>query len=782
MEVNNRFIVSHYSNIENEEKPTITGINSPEFSRLCLKSQQTLQDRLNNKDLQEVLKNKSVSMMFLDKISKLIGKHHPNRLETRMFMEGASSFASMELIHHLTLLKNNPLLSGKIVQNLEKWILSEQASLPIALIFDTWSATHEELLIRSTSKGDFPPIPITHTIEPPADDVEIFSNALAAEMKFMKAGNKFKIPAGSLQHITRLEFIKNANGTFDIIHFNTGLGALSIANKKSTACKYDSVSAEKLEDPLFWKQFVEVKMQGNMTLLNELLKNLNVKNPPIDLNQWLKKPLQESDSCSFHAAEAEFKHSFITSFASLEKGWEAYKLCTSLMAQNAVQYESLFLEPTIAKILISKEKVRHRYLDWITDSTNLKNAKIAYIQALSEIGPYSEEENEALIKDLSPLMAQSALDKRLNESLDCISFEHLMKIINKYSNAISHIGYKQLQWLESTREIFRDVTEFSGWKGELLLKIREISSILLPMKLNTEVQTKLNYAHLVKTDILTLLTAYLMREETTASHSLLQTLIKKSIVPENFLYDQDVVYSHIENSVRSDPEKAFLLSQHLSNEKLLSNTHKLFLKMSHFEKAYELGEQSKNPLILHDTITYYARNNQIEKAISIIKRDPEMDFTRILTHLVSELCDEGLIDTAVKLIDLISHEENIEIILQTLSFQLAKQGRIEEAIHKLQSIPSFEIKVLKNLIVNTYYHHALEFISHMSKECYQEDAFQDLVNCYPLKNGASFIEMIPDGPLKKSMLEYNTQFEEFIIDEDLIKFFTDPSNLRLLKK
>ena len=722
MEINNRFFIPYYT-----DKTILEEVGCTKFSQLCLKSQTILHDRLTGTDLQEVLKNKSVSMIFLDKISKLIGKHHPDRLEAKMFMEGPSSFSSMELIRHLTLLKNNPSLNKEIVQNLEKWISSEQACLLISVIFDAWSTMHEELLKRSTNKGRFPALSIQNKIEPPLDEIEIFTKSLAEKMRNMQPCDKFKMPAGSLQHITRLEFTKNANGTFDIIHFNTGLGVISIDNKKNTACKYLSIPAEKLENASFWETLVQVKMQGDMSLLNDLLKNLNPERPPLDLNPWLKKPLQDSESCSFHAAEAEFKHSFITSFSTLEEGWEAYKKCTSLMAQNAVQHESPFLEPSIAKSLISKELVRHRYLDWMTHPEKLEETKLAYIQAIVEMGRYSEEENHDFIKNLTPLMALSILDKRLNEGLGYTSYEQLMKITNKYD--FLPVGYKQLKWLESTREVFRDVIEFTGWKGELLLKIKEVSSTLLSGKLNGEIQSKLNYAILDKPEITSLLTAYLMREEKTVGNTLLHTLIKKNIIAENFLYDQDIIYSHILNSVKADPENAYLLSKKLVNEEILDKTHKTFLENRHFEIASRLGEQSKNPVILHETTSYYAKTGQIEKAVSLIKQNPEMDFTCMLIRMMHELCTENLTDTAVNLAHLVIDEENTETILQIVVSHLIKQGRLEDTIR---------------------------FIEHLPKEYYLQDEFQDLI--------PTLTQLLPDGALKESILSYELiSFDDFDI-------------------
>ena len=774
MEVNSRFSISSFMSASNRAK-SLLGINNPEFSQLVSKSQSLLQERLNSKELQDVLKNKSVAMMFLDKISHLIGKHHPNSLEARKFMGGPSAYPSIELIRHLTRIKSLPDLNERMVQNLEKWILSEQLCLPISLIFDAWGAVNEESVNRSTTKGDFSNRPVTYKIEPPQDEVETFSNAMACEMKAMQPGDTFKMPAGSIQHVTRLKFKKNADGTFDLIHFNTGYGVVEINERVSTACKYAKIPAEKLEDPSFWKVFVEVKMQADMTLLNDLLKNLNLKEPPIDLIKWLKKPLQASGSCSFHAAEAEFKYSFIRSFPSIGEGWQAYKLCTSLMVTNVIQHESSELEPSIASSLHLKGQVKRRYLDWMKIQNNpekLQELKDTYYVAITSIGRTSQEELVQSIENLPPLMALHILDKRLNEGLDRVSYERLNSIRDTFG--VNYIGFNQLKWLESTREVMKDVIEFAGLKGSLILMIRDLSERLLPSKWNNEVQVRLNYAILDPSALKPLLTDYLLREDPKIGNQVFESLLKENVIHEDFLYDAHVIYDHIKSCLHSDPEEAVALAKMPMEEEgrkeVLRRTASKLSHACHFEKALELArllENDDRQAALSEIVEAYVMQGKINQAIEIAHMTgPNLPAT--LSTVMDALCQNGVLTYALKFAGQVQDIHDKRSALCKVALALIKQGKERAAMHALQRLPFYDlghaiIDIISRLCHDHLIQDAIIFISHTPQNFYDnksdmmiEDAFQRIV-IYLVENdrrvdALKFASRIPQGELKESIM------------------------------
>lgn len=790
MEVNHRFSISSYRNEEKATKNTL-GINSPKFSQLVFNSQALLQDRLNSKDLQEVFKNKSVAMLFLDKISNLIGKHHPDSLEARKFMGGPCSYPSIELIRHLSNLLSNPNLSRNSIQNLEKWIASEQACLPISLIFDAWGLADEESVIRSTTKGDYTnAIPQKVKVEPPPNEVESFIFALANEMKGMSPGGKFKMPAGAVGHVTRLEFIKNEDGTFDIIHFNTGLGARKIDGQTTTAYKYISIPAKKLEDPLFWKQLVEAKMQPGMNRLKELLSRTASYQRPLNVNSLLKKRLQQSGSCSFHAAEAEFKHSFISSFPSIEEGWKAYKQCTSLMASEAVKLESSGLEPKIENMLAVKANVRRRYQDWMTILNNpekLDAAKNAYIDAIASLGVHSKEANRELIGKLPPLMALSLLDKRLNEGLNLVSFGQLNLIRNTYGPAVTfdgfnHIGYKQLKWLESTREVFRDVVEFAGWKGDLFLKVQEISSFLLPTKWNDEVQTKISYAKLSEESLPPLLTDYLLREDPAVGNQLFQTLKKDNIIPENFSFDQTVLLRHMEACFSSDPQKALALASKVTDVAIkadvLKTTYEALVNYGHIKEALQLINQFFEGIEKHARLCEVAiillERDDVEGALKVAKAS-DYPIAETISSIITELSESRMFDEAIGFINIVP-EEHSHLAICQLIFELVKRDHEKEAMLIANRMPYSSLGSAINFTVErlceeNLINDAIIFILSIPKEFYQhkshmiiEEAFKFIV-IHQIRNGersnARLLALkIPSEPLRESILRVAKYYKD----------------------
>lgn len=781
MEVN-RFSISSYLSNEKVENPTKDGINSAKFSQLVSKSQKALQSRLDNKDLQEVFKNKSVSMLFLDKIANLLGKHHPDSLEAQKFMGGPNSYPSIELIRHLSLIKNNPALSKNTVLNIEKWIAREQACLPISLIIDAWGLSDEDYVTRSTTKGDYANAPLqTKKIEPPPSEVKLFSYAIANEMKGMQPGSIFKMPAGSLGHVTRLEFIKNSDGTFDMIHFNTGAGAAKVDGKTTTASKYLSVPAKALEDPGFWRLVVEAKMQPSMTQLNDLLSRTANFQPPIDIDPWLKKPFQGSGSCSFHAAEAEFKHSLINSFTSLEEGWNAYKQCTSLMASEAVKLETHGLEPSIANMLASKEKVRRRYQDWMTILDNpekLSSVKNAYINAISSLGVYSEKSNNELIENLPPLMALSLLDKRLNEGLNHVSFEQLNQIRNTYGpdvtfEGFNHMGYNQMKWLESTREVFKDVVEFSGWKGELLLKVKDLSSMIFSTKLNADVQTKISHARLNEESLPPLLTEYLLREDPAVGNQLFQTLITENIIPANFTYNRNVVLTYMNYCIPADPELAMHLMDKIKGISMddLTNTYETLVYYDHFREALQLVDKSFEGIEKYachcEIAVILISQGKLEEALKVAQTSGyPMDET--IRSIIIELAESKLLQAASKFIPIVPDENALTAVSQ-LTFELAKRGYEKEALKVANTMPypnmcSAINYTIENLCQENCIDDALLFILKIPKEFYKhenhmaiEEAYKVLVMTLIRSNDRSKARnlalKIPNGPLQESILK-----------------------------
>lgn len=382
-------------------------------------------------EMQNSRVNYSASMMFLDKVSRLVGHLHPDALCSKQFIGSPNTYASLEIKRCIEQVLAYNDLSQEIIKPLQDWITTENASLYFHVILDRWRLTYSE-----------------HGLS--IEEVQIFSFSMAKTIQFMQPQERFNIPIGSLLHATRLHLLKNYDGTFDIIHFNTGDGQLILNGNRHTACKYPSIPAYKLEKPEFWQELTKVQFQRSMLPMLEFLQNLGSSSTDID--EWLKKPLQENGSCVYLAILAEFKHRFISGFQELDKGWAAYKLFKGLMVSASLRTDSSALLSSQIRLMEKRNIIRHRYLDWI-NCKHLNSIKDAYVDALNYLG----KDANSLIENLSPLKSLSRLDKELNQSLNFVSYDLLIQIRSTYGhmtsfNEVNHLGNKQMIWLESSKE------------------------------------------------------------------------------------------------------------------------------------------------------------------------------------------------------------------------------------------------------------------------------------------------------------------------------------------
>lgn len=422
------------------------------------------------------------------------------------------------------------------------------------------------------------------------------------------------------------------------------------------------------------------------------------------------------------------------------------------MASEALQNESSSLEPSIKRVLFAKEKVRKRYLDWMTIIDNpkeLEAVKNAYIEAITSTG------NSPNIESLSPLMALSLLDRQLNEALNYASFEQLIHIRNTYGADLScdgfnHIGYKQLKWLEATREVLQDVVAFAGWRGELLLTIRSLSKELLPGKWNSDVQTKLNYAYLDKDSLKPLLTDYLLREDNDIGNQQLQTLQKENVVSEPFFYDDNVVYSHIKSCIKSDPQKAL---------ELMSKPMEQFDKYSIFLRVSQ----------------EFVKNGHLEEFMERVNSLKEDRQWSIFQKIGPTLVESGHLNKALSLTNQINKVQMRYDSLIGISCSLLKRGNVEEAVNICQIVPWDHLKyhldymvrdILEGPIDNT-----TKFVSSMAQEFYNEQShltfsvslykvISKLMESGKYDEAVNFALSIPADELeKKRFLNHIDQYE-----------------------
>lgn len=121
-------------------------ISDDKFGKVVNNKKEILQNYFNDEKLQVILSNKSVAQMFLDKIIILKGSSHPDVAHAHNYMWGSCTFSSMELIRLLKGILDDPELPRESRQIIEQWIQTESEYLPLAILFDGWRASNQELL------------------------------------------------------------------------------------------------------------------------------------------------------------------------------------------------------------------------------------------------------------------------------------------------------------------------------------------------------------------------------------------------------------------------------------------------------------------------------------------------------------------------------------------------------------------------------------------------------------------------------------------------------------
>jgi hypothetical protein len=294
------------------------------------------------------------------------------------------------------------------------------------------------------------------------------------------------------------------------------------------------------------------------------------------------------------------------------------------------------------------------------------------------------------------------------------------------------------------------------------------------MKWNNEVQTMLNYAILNEASLTPLLTDYILREDPAIGGPLFQTLIKEKVISENFLYNDDVLYLHIKNCVKSNPQKALELAQKpmkkdLRNEILIRTCEKL-LDAGHIEEALkipDLLEGSDRNTVLCEIAVDYAVKGQLDKAMSVAKMTGA-ELSTSLERIIDALCENGIIPNALRFANLMEDDNDKLPALCEVSFELIKRGKAKSAMDALQQVSYSSLGSIINYIVfhlcqeNRVYD-AFLFVSHIPSAFYKDKSHMDVKDAFDrivihLMQSDRHLDArrlalrIPEGPLKESIL------------------------------
>ena len=405
----------------------------------------------------------------------------------------------MELMHYLHEVMRDPRLTEESRKILSDWIVSESVYLPVAAVLDGWRIGAFKRLLSSQKINESPKASDTKVN---SEEIRQFAAAIADHISHMEPGESFKMLSGHFSHETRFVVARNEDGAFTTYHYDTG-GSFGYTK---TAVKISEVDGKRLQELDFWQKFISLKVtEDGMRMMNGLIRGLGKMET---LSEELCKPVQRSNSCPFHAVEAEFKHTFVSHHRDLQVGLEQYKICTALMAEHAKNFESKTTDPALKDVFLAKEKIRHRYLNWVEIAQNqeqyerVKNQYIDAIKKMAEDGQFESNIDEILrIEENSFVNTLEALNKKFEK---CLKKRTKNKFGRSEVELLERLNISQELWMQCSGRIkSKTLLEFtlphlrknlkanSGIIGKCLEALRNFLLHILPRHLSYFVESHL---------------------------------------------------------------------------------------------------------------------------------------------------------------------------------------------------------------------------------------------------------------------------------------------------
>lgn len=381
------------------------GVGEPQknaFKNLQNLYRDKIQGYLSERSWQQILYNKSVTQLFLDKMSKIYPASHPAMKISNRYEWNSSTFASMEMMHYLTSVLNRGELTEKSKNIIRNWLDTEKNYLPQAIIIDGWRITNPQIL-AGVKNPDVESLESATGIELNIDEEEIETMAkdLSRQMKNLEKGSSLKLLGGNLIHEVRVAITKDQENAVTIVSHDP-------ASEITLVIKDVEVSL--VEDEKFLKDLIQAKLRSNTEeILREVGKNI------AEHRDHYSKARQERNSCPVQAVMKEFKYSFLSAYDPVEEGYSQYKIIKSLMAKQALKSERQHIEPAIFRALEVKEKIRSRVLEWIETLENpekLQETFQFYEKAFAILGIPLDMEKFSMPLNIGQI---AALDKKLNE-------------------------------------------------------------------------------------------------------------------------------------------------------------------------------------------------------------------------------------------------------------------------------------------------------------------------------------------------------------------------------
>lgn len=281
----------------------------------------------------ESLKNKTIALLFLDKVSRLTGEAHKDAEQLYSYGYGSSLYTSLNLIEYLENLL--PKITNVALRNsVQIWINEEKKYLSYADQIDTWRARKDIVKFILTHEGKEKGVPVPEvTFDIPDESIAKMVKSLRDKALHLKQGETIKMLSGTTMHEVRLRATRTANG-YHVVYFDTGTGRQVSLQKKKLGTE-------------FWTDLLKFKLTKNHGKPKSLLGGAK------SISLSLRKSKQLTNSCPAQSILADLKYHIVETI-----GIKAYKDLKKMLIQEVARTEKGKLNPIIEKYLNLKAETK----------------------------------------------------------------------------------------------------------------------------------------------------------------------------------------------------------------------------------------------------------------------------------------------------------------------------------------------------------------------------------------------------------------------------------------
>lgn len=417
------------------------------FLEIVSKHQKTIEYYLRDHRFQKILKNKTLALLFLDKV-----KHQKDPEADRLYQYGyaSTSIASLELIHIVKHIQNDEILDEQTQNILKNWIRQEQQYLPFALILDGIRAGNSHLIkaLKKLDGNQFDNQNFDFNI--PVKDLRLMVKEILNRLSQLKKGEVFKILGGHATHETRWLFKKISSKKFEVIHLNTGeVSPYSLLSGKFVTA---DIPSETILSKNFWMEFLIAKLKEQEIMWVEEFEQKH-HFMPLSKTKGLKST-QDFASCAYQSILADLKYSMVTEREDRDeyKGILQYKILKGLMTEwmSKEIKSSETYDPSLTRMFDRKYLSKTHYLELERLEGDLVKLKDELVELVQDLLPAKTDFKRLLLKGMKgslPMELFFQVETELESLLDAQP-QHLLRFHELIDHDLRFEGLKRIkQWI-----------------------------------------------------------------------------------------------------------------------------------------------------------------------------------------------------------------------------------------------------------------------------------------------------------------------------------------------